>query len=115
MTADQAIDVTTLVWAVAALASLCVALPHSVLLIRLWNARDRLWEFRAVVCLLFGALFLTMFRNVAVWADLAWFGQRYLGPIASRWPLDLGLAVLTMIACVWGAFLYARVQREVAP
>lgn len=115
MTPAEALDVTTLVWGVAALAALSIAIPQAIMLIRLRNVRDSLWPFRVMSVLLFGALGVAMTRNVAVWADVAYFDQRYLGPIAVRWPLDLGIALTIMLACLWAAGLYSKVQREERP
>lgn len=115
MTPEDAVDVTTMVWGVAALAALMVAIPQSLLLVRMRNRQDRLWPFRVMSTLLFGSLGIAMGRNVLVWADLAYFDQRYMGPIARRWPLDMAIALLIMVACLWAALLYVRVQNEVTP
>lgn len=115
MTADEAIDVTTLLWAVASIAALSIAVPQATLLARTAVHRDPLWWFRLKTTLLFGSLGVAMIRNVLVWADLAWFDQRYLGPITHRWPLDLGLALCITAACVLAAVLYVQVQHEVRP
>lgn len=114
MTPEQAIDLTTLIWGVAAVAALVIAVPQSALLARTTppSRRDRNWWFRLMSTLLFGALGIAMLRNVVVWADLAYFDQRVLGPIARRWPLDLGLAVAICVACVLAAWLYVKTQRE---
>ena len=113
MTADQGLALTTLCWAVAAVASLVIALPQSWLLARTATRRDILWWFRLKTTLLFGSLALALGRNLAVWADYAFFDQKFFGGIASRWPADLALSVLIMAACVLAASLYVRVQHEV--
>ena len=113
MTPETAVGMTTLVWGVAAIASLTIAVPQSVLLIRTSLNRDPLWWFRLKTTLLFGSLGIAMIRNVAVWADLAWFDQQYLGPIATRWPLDMALAFGICAACVLAAILYIQTQHEV--
>jgi hypothetical protein len=115
LTPEDAVDITTIVWGIAAVAALSIAVPQAVLLIRLRRLHDRLWPFRVMSALLFGSLGVAMGRNVLAWADLAYFDQRYLGPIARRWPLDLAVAMLIMLACVWAALLYVRVQSEVQP
>ena len=115
MTPEAAIGMTTLVWGVAAIASLTIAVPQAVLLIRTSLNRDPLWWFRLKTTLLFGSLGIAMIRNVAVWADFAYFDQRYLGPIADRWPFDLGLALGICAACVLAAILYIQTQHEVRP
>ncbi len=114
MTASQAIDLTALIWAVAMAATLSIAVPQAILLVRMRKRRDRLSPFRIMSATLFGSLGVAMARNVAVWTDLAFFDQQYLGPIARRWPLDLVLALLVMAACIYAAGLYQRVQREVS-
>lgn len=115
MAPDDAITATTVFWGVAAIAALIIAVPQAWLLIRTSLHRDRLWRFRGMSTLLFGSLGLAMGRNVAVWADLAFFDQYYLGPIATRWPLDLVIAALITLACVLAAFLYIQTQQEVRP
>lgn len=115
MTADQALDITTLIWGIAAAAALVIAVPQGVRLVKLRDRRDRLGSFRLMSTLLFGSLGVAMGRNVVFWADLAYFDQRYFGPIARRWPLDLGIALTIMVACVFAALLYVRVQNEVQP
>lgn len=115
MTAEQAVDLTTLLWALAAIPSLGIALAQAYLLVKMRRARDRLWQYRVMGTLLFGSLGVAMGRNVVVWADLAFFEQRLLGPIAVRWPLDLALAFLIMLACLWSGALYVREQRERHP
>lgn len=114
MTQDQAVDLTTLIWAFAAVPSLGIALAQAILLIRMRHSRDRLWPYRVMCTLLFGSLGVAMGRNVAVWADLAFFEQFYLGPISRRWPIDLALALLIMVSCLWAGALYLREQREPA-
>lgn len=112
MSPDQAVDVTTVIWALAAVPSLGIAVAQAILLVRLRKRADRLWQYRVMGSLLFGSLGVAMSRNVVVWADLAYFDQHYLGPIARRWPLDLGLALCIMVACLWAGVLYVREQRE---
>jgi hypothetical protein len=115
VTPDTAVGMTTVIWGVAAVASLVVAVPQAVLLVRTSLHRDPLWWFRLKTTLLFGSLGIAMLRNVAVWADLAYFDQRYLGPIAVRWPFDLGLSLAICSACVLAAVLYVQTQHEVRP
>jgi hypothetical protein len=67
---DDALAITTGVWALAALAALSIAIPQSWRLIRTSMRHDSLWWFRLMSVLLFGALGVAMLRNVAVWADL---------------------------------------------
>jgi hypothetical protein len=112
---DDALAITTGVWALAALAALSIAIPQSWRLIRTSMRHDSLWWFRLMSVLLFGALGVAMLRNVAVWADLTFNDQRLLGPISQRWPFDLGIATGVMIACVYAAVLYVQTQREVLP
>lgn len=113
MAPDEALTVITVFWGIAAVASLIIAVPQSILLVQTSHRRDKLWPFRLMSVLLFGSLGVAMGRNVAVWADLAFADQAYLGALATRWPLDLILAALIMLACVLAALLYVQVQREV--
>ena len=110
MTPEQAVDITTLIWAFAAVPSLGIATAQAILLVRMRRSKDRLWPYRVMGTLLFGALGVAMARNVAVWADLAYADQRYLGPIDRRWPLDMFLAFCIMLACLWAGALYVREQ-----
>ena len=112
---DDALALTTLFWLVAAIAALTIAVPQAILLVRTAVHRDPLWWFRLKTTLLFGSLGVALGRNVAVWADYAFFGQRYLGTIAQRWAMDLVLAAAIMLACVLAAILYAQTQHEVRP
>lgn len=112
---DSGVEVTTVLWAVATVAALIIAVPQTWLLIRTATHRDGLWWFRLKTSLLFGSLALSMLRNMAVWADYAFFEQRYLGTIAQRWTFDLGVAFLITAACCLAATLFIRVQHEVKP
>lgn len=114
MTLDTGLALTTLCWAVAAVAALTIALPQSWLLVRTAVDRDKLWWFRLKSTLLFGSLGVAMLRNVAIWADYVLFDQHYFGGIAQRWPADLALSVVIMCACLLAAILYVRTQYEAA-
>lgn len=112
MTPDEALAVTTIFWGLAAVAALSIALPQSVLLCRTTLRRDDLWRWRVKTVLLFGGLALANLRNLAVWADYAFFDLRYLGTIEQRWPLDLAVAVILMAACTLAAVLHWETQHE---
>lgn len=111
----EALTVTTLFWGISALAALFIAAPQAALLVRTAVRRDPLWWFRLKTTLLYGSLGLALARNVAIWADYTFFNQRYLGTIAQRWPADLVLSALVMLACVLAAVLFWRTQHEVRP
>lgn len=115
MTANDALILTTLFWALAALAALAIAAHQSMRLARAAPAHDEHWWFRLMSVLVFGSLGVTKLRNVAVWSDYIWFDQGLFGSILQRWPLDLALAVLTMLACLLAAVLYVQTQREPHP
>lgn len=115
MAPDLALTLTTICWGVAALAALVIAVPQSFLLVRTAERRDVLWWFRLKTTLLFGSLGVALLRNVAIWADYVFFGQWYFGSITQRWPMDLALSVLIMLACLLAASLYIKVQSEVSP
>jgi len=110
MTPDDAVALTTLCWAVASTASFTIAVPQLWLLLRTSIHRDSLWWFRLKTTLLFSSLGIAMVRNVAVWADFAFFEQHYLGAIDRRWPLDLALALAITVACVFSAILFIYTQ-----
>jgi hypothetical protein len=112
MTPDEGLAVTTIFWGLAAIASLSIAVPQSVLLCRTTLRRDDLWRFRVKTVLLFGGLALANLRNLAVWVDYAFSDQRYLGGIEQRWPLDLAVAVILMAACTLAAVLFWQTQHE---
>jgi succinate-acetate transporter protein len=109
---DLGQDVTTVCWGVAALAAATIAVPQAILLCRTLFRRDELWWFRLKTTLLFGSLALALGRNLAVWADYTWFGQRYLGTIDHRWAVDLILSSLIMLACLLAAGLYWKTRHE---
>jgi hypothetical protein len=115
MALDDALALTTLCWGIAAIAALIIAVPQAILLIRTALHRDPLWWFRLKTTLLFGSLGTALTRNVAIWADYALFDQRYFGTISQRWPADLVLSALVMLACVLAAVLYVKTQNEVRP
>lgn len=115
LTPETAADLMALIWAVAAFAAALIAVPNAVRLIGMRQARDSLGLYRLMAVLVFGSGFLMLLRNVAVWADFAYFGQAYLGTFAQRWPWDLGIAVLIMLGYALGAFLFVRAQREQYP
>jgi hypothetical protein len=111
MTPDL-LSITAACWVVAALASLRIAPPQLLLLIRTCCTRDDLWLYRLKTSLLFGSLAVALLRNAAIWADYVWFDMRFFGPISDRQMGDLLISVAVMVACLLAAGLYHREQRR---
>jgi hypothetical protein len=114
MTPPDVLSITAACWIVAAMASLRIAPPQLLLLIRTCTHRDDLWLYRLKTSLLFGSLAVALLRNAAVWADFVWFDMRYFGSIADRRLGDLVVSVAIMLACLLAAGLYSREQRRSA-
>jgi hypothetical protein len=115
MTPNDALILTTLCWATAGLAASSIAVHQSVRLMQTTGHHDDHWWFRLMSVLVFGSLGVTKLRNTAIWTDYVWFDQRLLGTIADRASLDLGLAVLTMTACLLAVTLYIQTQQGHRP
>lgn len=104
-----------LFYAVSAVAVSSVGVPQTAALWRRRHEPDGLQRFRALWVLLMGSLCLGMVYRAAVWIDLAAFDQAWMGPIARRWPLEVAISWLVMLASLFAAGLYWVTRKEHRP
>lgn len=102
-------DVEVVIAIALGLASVCalsVAIPQAILLIRLACRGEgiALWTLKTVLWT--GSLGLALGYRCLVWIDYTQMGQRYLGPIDQRWPIETTLTMLVAAACIYAAGLY---------
>lgn len=102
-------------YTVSAVAVSSIGLPQTISLFRRWRSGDGLHLFRFLWVLLMGALCLGMLYRAAVWVDLAAFDQLWMGPLAQRWPLEVGIALLVTFASLFAAWLYWHTRGEIGP
>lgn len=110
MTADQGLALTTLCWVLAAVPSLLIAGDQAILMIRLLHRHDGLDLYRVRTALLFGVIGVALARSASIWADFRWFDQRYFGTIDDRWPMDLAISVVLLLAVLLSTCLYLRAR-----
>lgn len=92
--------------ALAALAAFSVAVPQTILLIRLarighpdapWTLKTAAWT---------GTIAIAFAWRCAVFVDFAWFDQQHLGPISRRWGIEAAMALMIAAAVLYTAVLY---------
>lgn len=108
----EAETVIAVLYMVSAVAVSSIGIPQTMSLLRRWRSGDGLNLFRALWVLLMGALCLGTGYRALVWLDIAAFDQAYLGPIARRWPLEVGISLLVTSASLFAAWLYWRTRGE---
>lgn len=112
---DSAENWIALLYAVSAVAVSSIGIPQTISLFTRWRSGDGLQLFRFLWVLLMGALCLGTTYRALVWVDIALFDQYYMGPIAERWPIEVGIAWTVMSASVFAAVLYWRTRSEARP
>lgn len=112
---ESAEGVIALLYAVSAVCVSSIGIPQTVSLYRRRNLKDGLQPFRFLWVLLMGALCVGMSYRALVWIDLALFDQRFMGPIAIRWPVEVVIAWLITAASIFSAALYWRTRRDERP
>lgn len=109
---NEAEAVIALLYIVSACAVSSIGIPQTWALFRRWRSGDGLNLFRFLWVLLMGALCLGTGYRALVWIDLAVFDQWFMGPIARRWPVEVGIAWVVTGASVFASWLYWRTRGE---
>lgn len=112
---DQAEAFIAALYAVSAVCVSSIGIPQTVSLVRRWRSGDGLHLFRLLWVLFMGALCLGTTYRALVWIDLSLFDQAVMGPIARRWPVEVGVACAVTAASVFAAWLYWRTRKEARP
>lgn len=110
---ENAEALIAVLYALSAVAVSSIGIPQTLSLFRRWSSGDDLHLFRILWILLMGALCLGTTYRALVWVDLAAFDQAYMGPIARRWPLEVGIAWLVFTASCFASWLYWRTRKGV--
>lgn len=97
---------------VSAVAVSSIGIPQTLALVRRWQSGDGLNLFRFLWVLLMAALCLGTTYRALVWVDIAVFDQVVMGPIAQRWPLEVGISVIVTGASLFASWLYWRTRGE---
>jgi hypothetical protein len=95
-------------FAIASLAALSVAIPQSVLLIRLIRARNGIVPYTLQTVAWTSTIGVAFAWRCIVFIDFTYFDQYYLGTIEDRWPIESVMAFLLAAAVIYGAALYHR-------
>ncbi len=95
-------------FAVASLAALSVAVPQSILLVRLLMARDPIAPYTLKTVAWTGTIGVAFAWRCIVFIDFTYFDQYYLGTIEDRWPVESIMAFALTAAVIYGAALYHR-------
>lgn len=103
---DNVASVVVVMLALAAVCALSVAVPQTVLLVRLFWAGEEIvfWTLKTVLWT--GAVAVGLGWRCLIWLDGTYFGQRYLGTPEGRWPYEVAISVLVALACFYAAGLY---------
>lgn len=96
----------SVVFAWTALVALSVAVPQTVLLVRLVRAGNAIAPYTLKTVAWTGTLGVILLWRSMLFLDYSLFEQRYLGTIDDRWPWDFALAVVFALAVNYAAFLY---------
>ena len=107
--------VIALFYAVSAVAVSSVGIPQTLSLWKRRHDHDGLQRFRALWVLLMGALCMGTLYRAAVWVDLAVFDQWWMGPIAQRWPIEVAISWMVMLASLFAAGLYWVTRKDQRP
>ena len=110
---DEAEATIALLYMVSAVAVSSIGIPQTLSLLRRWQSGDGLQLFRFLWVLVMGALCLGTTYRALVWIDLAVFDQAVMGPIARRWPVEVGIAWFVTGASLFSAWLYWRTRGEI--
>jgi hypothetical protein len=103
---DEIAALVILLFAETAIAAFSVAIPQTILLIRLIVERAVIAAYTLKTAGAFGSIGLVLAYRVAVFVDFTYFEQRILGPISARWGLELALSIILSIAINYVAALY---------
>lgn len=112
---DLAEATIALLYAASAVCVSSIGIPQTLSMFLRWRSGDGLQLFRFLWVLLMGALCLGTTYRAMVWVDLAVFDQAFMGPIAVRWPIEVGIAWLVFAASCFAAWLYWRTRKEIRP
>lgn len=95
-------------FAIASLAAISVAVPQSILLVRLLAARDAIAPYTLQTVAWTSTIGVSFAWRCAVFVDFTYFDQRYLGTIEDRWPIESIMAFALTAAVIYGAVLYHK-------
>lgn len=94
--------------AVAAIAALSVAVPQSVLLVRLLVRGDPIAPYTLKTVAWTSSIGVAFAWRCLVFVDFTYFSMHYLGTIEDRWPFETILAFLLTGSVLYAAILYHR-------
>lgn len=95
-------------FAIASVAALTVAIPQSMLLVRLLRSGDEIAPYTLKTVAWTGTIGVAFAWRCIVFVDFTYFDQHYLGTIEDRWPIESAMAFLPTAAVIYGAVLYHR-------